>query len=356
MIKKLNIKFLTMIAIVSFLYIINAQTTVRAAQAPWVDSGTQYIITNRESHKVLNVNFGNDANGTNVTQYIQDGSTEQNFKPEYDSNSDSYKIYAMCSSNGTNRVLDVLRDNGSATGGISAGNNVDIWLPNDNQAQQFIIEYAGNDDFTDNNGGYFPKGYYYIKLKSNPNLVLTAKGYGNGSGAGTSSDSEGNVYVSNRNGHSRQLWYFEKSSQYQTAILEDWDLVDSGKHLDWGGNSTYINHFRTAVNIWNNYKSGVIREDQLTTIKDVTIKDGETTQTGVLAEISPFWKEIKIYTNVMSGYSEKSQIHVLIHELGHALGLDHRGEEGTIMHPVINPLTALSKADKISYDAAYNKY
>ena len=43
-----------------------------------------------------------------------------------------------------------------------------------------------------------------------------------------------------------------------TAIL-DWYLVDSGKHLDWKGSTSYQTHFNSAVSTWNNYKSGGIR-------------------------------------------------------------------------------------------------
>ena len=56
------------------------------------------------------------------------------------------------------------------------------------------------------------------------------------------------------------------------AIL-DWHLVDSGNHLDWSGSTGYQTQFNAAVNIWNNYKSGVIRKDSWNTINDVTISD-----------------------------------------------------------------------------------
>ena len=97
-------------------------------------------------------------------------------------------------------------------------------------------------------------------------------------------------------------------------------------------------------------------EDNISTLQDVTIKDATNSQTGALASTSPVFREIKIYTDAMAGYFERSQTSALIHELGHALGLAHRNERGTVMDPVVNPLIELSKADKISYDAAYNNY
>lgn len=57
------------------------------------------------------------------------------------------------------------------------------------------------------------------------------------------------------------------------ASIQSWDLVDSGKHLDWGGTSKYIKEFKSAVKKWNNYKSGVIRKDTIKTKQDVKIVD-----------------------------------------------------------------------------------
>ena len=134
-----------------------------------------YIITSRNSRKCLNVNYGTDANGTNVTQYTQDGSTEQKWKL-VSTGTNTFKIYAMCSSNGTNRVLDVLRTNGSASGSIVSGNNVDIWAPNDNAAQEFVIEkYTTDNNSTTSETGEV-RNIYTIRLKSNTNLALTSFG------------------------------------------------------------------------------------------------------------------------------------------------------------------------------------
>lgn len=154
-----------------------------------------FNIKNKASGKYLNVNLAQDANGTNVIQWTSDGSKEQKWRIDYTLGSDGYdyRLYAMCSSNGYNRVLDVLRTGGSSSGAITSGCNVDIWTPGDADAQDWYFEGRGD-------------GWVYIRLRSNPNLVLTSYGTSNGSGAGKNSTSPGNVFVSTYTGSDNQLW------------------------------------------------------------------------------------------------------------------------------------------------------
>lgn len=96
---------------------------------------------------------------------------------------------------------------------------------------------------------------------------------------------------------------------FAQAYVQTWDLVDSGKHLDYDGNSTYMSYINTGAATWNAYK-----------------------------------------------YSKKQN--VATHELGHALGLDH-STSTDVMDAAITGHTstqALSQNDKDSYDAAYNNY
>ena len=135
-----------------------------------------------------------------------------------------------------------------------------------------------------------------------------------------------------------------------TAVMS-WSLMDSGKHLDWDGNTTYISNFNAAVNAWNVYKPGVIRADTIYTIEDVTISDfyevsnvaGKTTQSGT----------ISFNTYLMQGYSASYRLHVCEHELGHALGLDEN-QAGDVMYAYVTNITALSANDKASYDLSYS--
>lgn len=183
--------------------VINFEEAVETRGTPTstITSGTVYNIVNANSGKYLNVHYGYDSNGTNVYQWTADGSDEQQFKVVYDSATASYKIYAMCSSNGTNRVLDIER-NGAA---VAAGQNVEIWTPVDPTAQNWSLVHAGN-------------GYFKISPKANSSLALTAYGTANGTGSGRTSTSAGNVYLSTYNTYITQLWTFEEVT---TATVEE---------------------------------------------------------------------------------------------------------------------------------------
>ncbi|MBR3961178.1 MAG: RICIN domain-containing protein [Clostridia bacterium] len=175
--------------------VINLGEAVEPLGAPstTILSGAIYNIVSAKSGKYLNVHYGNDSNGTNVYQWTADGSDEQQFRVVYDSATASYKIYAMCSSNGTNRVLDIER-NGAA---VSAGQNVEIWTPVDPTAQNWTITNMGN-------------GYFKISPKANTALALTVYGTSNGTSGGRTSTSAGNVYISTYDTYISQLWTFEE--------------------------------------------------------------------------------------------------------------------------------------------------
>jgi len=80
-----------------FIIIMLCGPSTFAAEVLGITDGMIYNIENKASGKNLNVNLAQDANGTNVIQWSDDGSIEQKFRVVYYSNYDSYKIYAMCS-------------------------------------------------------------------------------------------------------------------------------------------------------------------------------------------------------------------------------------------------------------------
>ena len=162
------------------------------AQTSGIVSGGVYRIKNVASGKYMNVDYGTDANGTNIYQWTGDGSTEQKFRVVYYSSTDSYMFYAMCSSNGTNRVLDVTRGSNPLT----SGQNIKLYNPTDPTSQEIKIVSLGSNN-------------YKLVMNANQNLAVTSYGTSNGSASGTTSTSAGNIFISTYTGTTNQQWQFE---------------------------------------------------------------------------------------------------------------------------------------------------
>ncbi len=60
---------------------------------------------------------------------------------------------------------------------------------------------------------------------------------------------------------------------HAAAKIMSWDLVDSGKHLDYDGNSKYMSYIKSGAATWNSYKRGVIRPDSAKVLQDVNCSD-----------------------------------------------------------------------------------
>lgn len=135
--------------------------------------------------------------------------------------------------------------------------------------------------------------------------------------------------------------------------LLSWDLVDSGKHSDWDGSTSYISVFKYGINQWNGYKAGVFRADTSTTVRDIFVLDYNRID-GVNASTH---SDGYIYFNYyyMSKLSTTRQQNVATHELGHALGIDHN-VSGTVMYKKDSTVNKITATDKSNYDAAYKKY
>lgn len=146
-----------------------------------------YNIKNLGSGKYLNVDYGKDINATNVYQWTGDGSIEQKFRLSFWGK--AYKINAMCSSNGYDKTLDIVKSNGN----VVSDANVEIYESIDDVAQEWLFVEV-------------EKGVYKIVPKYNTDLALSVYGKDNGSGSGTTSTSNGNVFVSTYTGDDSQKW------------------------------------------------------------------------------------------------------------------------------------------------------
>ena len=150
------------------------------------------VLKNTGSGKLLIVDYGRDEIDVNVYQWTADNSTEQSFRMNLMSDG-SYMIRTMCSSDGTNRTLDIVKSNGN----IVSGANVDIYNPVDTIAQRWLFVKTGTNT-------------YKIVPQYNKTLALTAFGNSNGSASGTTASSEGNVFVSGYTGSAYQQWTVSK--------------------------------------------------------------------------------------------------------------------------------------------------
>ncbi len=185
-------KIITIVSVVIAVLSILSVSSM-AAQTPGITNGEVYKIKNASSGKYVNVHYGIDKNNTNVYQCTADGSVEQTFRVVYDSTNDAYRLYAMSSVNGTYRVLDIVKSNGS----VVSGCNIQIYAHTDNTAQLFNIISTGNG--------------YKITPKSNSGVAITANS-GNGTSEGIASSATGNIYVSTYTGATNQQWAFELAS------------------------------------------------------------------------------------------------------------------------------------------------
>ena len=157
-----------------------------------LSNGGIYSFQNVGSNSIMNVHNGTNANDTNVYQVntSPSGATNaQKFKLDYVSSMDCYYLRAMCSSSGTNRVLDIVKTDGF----VEDGGNVQIYKPVDDLAQYWLIIHLGG-------------GEFLLLPRTNANLVLTAYGNSNGTSGGQTSTSAGNIFVSYYNGSDYQKW------------------------------------------------------------------------------------------------------------------------------------------------------
>ena len=140
-----------------------------------------------------------------------------------------------------------------------------------------------------------------------------------------------------------------------TVTLNSWDLVDSGGHLDWDGESNYEYVFKDAAKKYNDYKKGVIRKDRWNTIEDVEIGDYYDEDSNEFAYTTRNGK-IRFNQYNMDGASEKSNLKSAMFVIGAALGLGKTNNKNDVMYKYNSEKTSLSGNDKASYDEAYDGY
>ncbi|WNY26904.1 hypothetical protein [Methanolapillus ohkumae] len=130
------------------------------------------------------------------------------------------------------------------------------------------------------------------------------------------------------------------------------------KKIHWYGSTTYSNQWSAAVTTWNSMGTITIKEDHLLSQKDLKILDvyspppnGTTTwpSAGYSNGSNNGTRYIQINTAIMSGYSSNERTKGLVHELGHALGINEISISGNIMNQGRSSQTTLGQKDKDVY-------
>ncbi len=171
---------------------ISGAFSATAYEQAYLQSGKIYRIKYKDTGKYLTVCNGLDADGVNIIQKDLDGTLSQQFRVVYDSVNDAYRIYAMCSSNGNGRVLQIY-----APLGVEAGCNVELKSQSDTDLQLWKVDF-----------------YYGVRadlcyiFTKNSNKILTATA-GDGSQYGTAPESAGNVWIKDYVDDNQSGWCFE---------------------------------------------------------------------------------------------------------------------------------------------------
>ena len=318
----------------------------------WPEENTAYFIRNVKSGKYVDL-FGTPTNNANVGLWYGHKGLNQQWGIRLCAGyTHVYEIYSVLN---PNYVLSI--KNGSSL------ENEELVVTYksgyETNASRFLID----PERRLTTGSTWKESGYFRLFSYSSSVTKTLCGLNEATADGTF------IVQSSNTTSLSQFWCFELVSTSSHTGTTGQDLVDSGKHLDVTLGGSYQDIFREAIDMWNAYKPGIIREDTLLTINDVTISD--TAETGT---VGSYWlgvtnyndATIKLNTTVLNYFNNPYFIKkTAAHELGHALGLSHWDDyyylNDANTADVMNsgPMSTsgyLGYRDKASYDLAYSSY
>lgn len=289
-------------------------------------SGKVYYIMNKNSKKYITVSSNNY-----LVQKPLDNTENQRFLATRVETINGIDYYEFVSDKDHNLYIDV--------DGAADINNTLIKVYNKNDsfshAQRFRL-IANPDGKT-----------YKIMPKLSQTRVIEVQNCSTANNAAIQLFSR---HPDNHNYSPAQEWYI----YYAKKSIITWNCVDSGKHLDWQATTKYENIIPQAAAVWNGYKSGVIRKDNVLSLNDVTISDNAGL--GGSAALTYPEGRIELNTTVLDSCSQNARLNTIIHELGHALGMGHLNRSDNVINWFMNETVVLDDFNRNSYDMAYSNY
>lgn len=140
------------------------------------------------------------------------------------------------------------------------------------------------------------------------------------------------------------------------TYIQTWSLYSNTakKVVYCNDHSTYWPRFKEQAKVWNKQRNvlkqwakGDLVTCRVQDFAEISQMDGRTYKTGFIV-FNP---------NNMRKLQEAAKNHVVLHEQGHALGLDHCSKVGQeVMAANTNSICTLKAVDKASFEAAYKKF
>lgn len=140
-----------------------------------------------------------------------------------------------------------------------------------------------------------------------------------------------------------------------TNYLLGYDSVDSNNNIQYGESTTYDTELTYAINLWNSKGSVDIEPDTFWTTKDLQFSNeyhSDVSWVGQYSHILVLTDTIVFNTYYMSGYSTTLRENVALHEIGHALGLDH-SYSGNLLYMYVSSQITFGAMDSVCYTALW---
>ena len=149
------------------------------------------------------------------------------------------------------------------------------------------------------------------------------------------------------------LTFYGSISVYAAcSYTQGWDLVDGSKKVDYSGGTKYAG-LPDAIYAWNKLGKVIIQKDTIWTINDLTIRD--YTQANTTLGYTDSAGNIGFNTFMMDTMTSLQRRKTMMHELGHALGLDHRDTVFiSVMRQGIIEMSDIGPVDQDTYYCLWN--